>query len=125
MDLFSQRYHSLLVWQKADDFLVEVYKNIVSFPKDELFGIISQFRRAALSVVLNIVEGHARGTSKEFLRFLFIARGSCRECAYIMEFSKRIGYLNERQYEILENKRRLTEFFIQKTIEKLNEEIKK
>jgi len=118
MSIFLQAYHSLLVWQKADDFVTEVYKTVLSFPKEELFGVISQLRRAALSIALNIVEGHARGSQKEFVRFLIIARASNRECAYILEFCKKVGYLKNEQYENLENKRRLSEYFIQKTIDK-------
>lgn len=96
MNIFSQAYYTLLVWQKADDFVLEVYKAVLSFPREELFGVISQLRRASLSVVLNIVEGHARGTPKEFVRFLIIARASSRECAYLLEFSHKVWIFKRR-----------------------------
>ncbi|HBR80791.1 MAG: S23 ribosomal protein [Candidatus Uhrbacteria bacterium GW2011_GWE2_45_35] len=113
---YQQPYCSSLVWQKADKFLLEVYQLTASFPKEELYGVTSQFRRAALSVVLNVVEGKARGSQKEFLRFLFIARASLSECAYLLEFSFKVGYINQEAYNKLEFSRRNTSYFLQQAI---------
>ncbi|MEG3070196.1 MAG: four helix bundle protein [Candidatus Syntrophopropionicum ammoniitolerans] len=72
----------LIVWQKAHDLVLKIYETTQDFPKEELFGLTSQIRRAAVSVASNIVEGKARGTAREFRRFLFMARGSLEETKY-------------------------------------------
>lgn len=75
-----------------------MYKLTASFPKDELFALTSQLRRAALSVPTNIVEGHARNSKKEFHRFLSIALGSLAETEYLLEFAFREKYIEENLY---------------------------
>lgn len=91
-------YKELKVWQKADELAIEVYKATKRFPRDEIYGITSQLRRAALSVPTNIVEGYARKGDKELARFVNIAIGSMAETEYLLDFSKRIGYLNDEDY---------------------------
>ena len=88
-------YHNLLVWGKAHEYTLEIYKITKQYPKDELFGIVSQLRRASSSVPANIVEGSARRTDKEFCQFLVQARGSLVETQYFLELSKDLGYLSE------------------------------
>ena len=88
-------YHNLLVWKKAHEYTLEVYKITKQYPKDELFGIISQLRRASSSVPANIVEGSARRTDKEFCQFLIQARGSLVETQYFLELSKDLNYITE------------------------------
>jgi len=83
----------------ADDLAVVVYEATKSFPREEVYGITSQLRRAAVSVPANIVEGSARGTKKDYLHFLYIARGSLSETQYFLHLSQRLGYL-EPQKEI-------------------------
>jgi len=112
----TQPYHSLLVYQKADQFLMDVYYISTIFPKEEIYGVTSQLRRAALSVVLNIVEGHARGSQKEFVRFLYISRASLSECAYLLEFCLKIKYITEDQYQKIEYNRNNVSYFLQQTI---------
>lgn len=112
-------YHELIVWQRADEFVREVYKITINFPLEEKFGITSQLRRAAISVVLNIVEGQARGTKKDFVRFLLISRGSCSECAYLLEISLSLGYLNQEQYNELEDLRQQANYLLQRLIRSL------
>ena len=68
-------FEKLTAWKKAHDLALMVYKNTLYFPKDEIYGLTSQLRRASLSVPTNIVEGRARGSTVDFIRFLKIARG--------------------------------------------------
>jgi len=90
-------FKKLLVWQKADELAFIIYTLTASFPKDENFGVTSQLRRAVLSVPLNIVEGHSRGRKAEFVHFLNIAMGSLSEVNYLVDFSKRLGYIKSEE----------------------------
>lgn len=83
----------LRAFELADQLALAVYEQTRGFPKDELFGLTSQMRRAAVSVPSNIVEGSARSPEKEFLRFLEIAYGSVRELEYQVSLAERLGYL--------------------------------
>ena len=96
-------YKKILVWEKSHQLTLEVYKLTKLFPKDELFGIVSQIRRASSSVPANIVEGNSRGSTKEFKRFLFQARGSLTETVYFLELSKDLNYICENDFERLYN----------------------
>lgn len=86
-------YTKIRAWQLADDLAVAVYEATKAFPREEIYGIISQLRRASVSVPANIVEGSSRGTKKDYLHFLYIARGSLSETQYLLHLSKRLGYL--------------------------------
>ena len=119
MSDYRQPYESLLVWQKADAFVILVYSNTKNFPKEELYGLTSQLRRASLSVPLNIVEGRARKGFKEYSRFLHISRGSLSECAYLLDVAHRLGYLTDEQFVASEELRRETSFLLQRLIESL------
>ena len=88
-------YADLLVFQKADDLAVRIYEVTATFPKYELYGLVSQMRRAAVSVPSNIVEGFTSHTRKEYVHFLRMAWGSLAELEYQIKFSKRIGYLKD------------------------------
>jgi four helix bundle protein len=83
----------LRAYQLADELAVQVYRVTTSFPKSEAYGMTSQMRRAAVSVPSNIVEGCARESQSEYLRFLEIAFGSLRELHYQFSLSTRLGYL--------------------------------
>jgi len=98
-------YKDLIVWQKADAFAHQVYLKTRSFPKDELFGITSQIRRAALSVPTNIVEGYARKGDKELARFLNIAIGSLTETEYLLGFANRLEYLSQQDFDELDEQK--------------------
>jgi four helix bundle protein len=74
-----QHYQQLIAWQKGIDFVVEIYRITEEFPKAEVFGLRNQLRRAAVSVPSNIAEGQGRATTKDFVHFLHIARGSLQE----------------------------------------------
>ncbi len=94
-------YHNLMVWKKAHEYTLEVYKITKQYPKDELFGIVSQLRRASSSIPANIVEGSARRTNKEFCQFLVQARGSLVETQYFLELSKDLDYLDQDNFNKL------------------------
>jgi four helix bundle protein len=88
-------HRDLVVWQKAMDLAVDVYRLTQGFPKSEMYGLTGQIRRAAASVPANIAEGHARGTTKDYTHFLSIAKGSLMETETFLMLSVRLGYLTE------------------------------
>lgn len=88
-------FEELLVWQKAHEFVLLVYRTTESFPKHELFGLTSQFRRAAVSIAANIAEGYKKKDHKNKLNFLNIAHSSLEECRYYIILSKDLKYQNE------------------------------
>jgi four helix bundle protein len=88
-------YTKIEAWKLADDLTVAVYKATKSFPKEELYGVTSQLRRAASSVAANIVEGSARESIKDYLHFLQIARASLSETQYFLHLAARLEYLSQ------------------------------
>jgi len=87
-------YRELIVWQKAMDLVEMVYRASASFPREEVYGLRSQVRRAAVSVPSNIAEGQARATTADFLHFLSIARGSLKEVETQVIIAQRLGYID-------------------------------
>ena len=85
----------LRAFELADELAVLVYRVTAGFPREELYGLTSQMRRAAISVPSNIVEGCARDSQADYLRFLHIAFGSLRELHYQLSLAKRLGYLSD------------------------------
>ena len=96
----EQRTKNPLI-KKADELAFLVYKISKNFPKEESYGLTSQLRRAALSVPLNIIEGYARKTSKDYRNFLYIAYGSLKETKYLLYFAKRENYIDVNEYNKL------------------------
>jgi four helix bundle protein len=90
----GKNYRDLIVWQKGIALVVEVYKFTRSFPKEELYCLTSQMRRAAISIPSNIAEGQGRRTKKEFANFLSIAHGSLREIETQLMIAQQLGYLS-------------------------------
>jgi len=90
-----RHYRDLLVWQKAITWVECVYAETKTWPSDERFGLISQVRRAAVSVPSNVAEGCARRSTPEFLRFLSIARASLAEAETQLIIAQRLAYLDE------------------------------
>jgi four helix bundle protein len=98
-----KNYTDLTVWQKAMDLVEEIYRLTKEFPREELYGLTSQMRRAAVSIPSNIAEGHGRGSDTEFHRFLRIAYGSLRELETQVLIAERLRYATpERSNEIME-----------------------
>jgi four helix bundle protein len=89
-----RNYADLTVWQKAMDLAETVYKHTAKFPKEELFGLKGQLRRAAVSVPSNIAEGEGRSQRKPFLQHLYISYGSLREVETQAILAGRLGYLD-------------------------------
>jgi four helix bundle protein len=86
-------YEDLKVWRRAMDLVLEVYRSTSTFPKQEIYGLTSQMRRAAVSVPSNIAEGKGRFYRKELLQFLFHARGSLLELQTQITIARELGYL--------------------------------
>ena len=86
-------YTKIAAWKLADDLTVALYERSRGFPREELYGLTSQLRRASYSVPANIAEGSSRESSKDYLHFLYIARGSLSETQYFIHLARRLGYL--------------------------------
>jgi four helix bundle protein len=98
----TNAFRNLLVWNKAMELVTQIYTTTKSFPKEELYGLVSQMRRCAVSIPSNIAEGKMRGSEPEFQRFLGIAFGSAGELETQIELGKRLKYLDGRQCKTLE-----------------------
>jgi four helix bundle protein len=94
----------LRVFELADEVAMLVYRVTAGFPKEELFGLTSQIRRAAVSVPSNIVEGCARDSEADYLRFLNVAFGSLRELHYQLNLSNRLDFLPNEDFSLIEPK---------------------
>ena len=91
-------HKDLRVWQQSIEMVTSIYLVTKIFPKDELFGLVTQMRRAAVSVPSNIAEGYARGTDGEKLHFLRISSGSMSEIETQLILSLNLGYISEESY---------------------------
>ena len=96
-------FRKLKVWEKAHFFILEVYKKTKPFPKEELFGITSQIRRASVSIANNIAEGCGRNSKKEMYNFFNISMGSASEVEYLLLLSYDLSYLKVNDYNDLNN----------------------
>lgn len=99
-------FRKIKAWQLADDLVVAVYGVTKKYPRDEIYGLTSQLRRAAYSGPSNIAEGASRSSQKDYLHFLYIARGSIAEAGYFLHLSFRLGYLDADAYGQLESQAR-------------------
>jgi four helix bundle protein len=86
-------FNELEIWQRGVDLVEKIYKITKSFPKDELYGLIGQLRRAAVSIPSNIAEGFARQHNTEYRQFLYVALGSCAELSTQLTIARRLGYI--------------------------------
>jgi four helix bundle protein len=109
----AKSFTDLIVWQKAHDFVLNVYKLTTSFPKNETYGLVSQFRRAAVSIPANISEGFVKKGKADKLRFYNIAQGSIQECKYYLILSKDLNYTkNNNLIELLDEVAKILQSYI-------------
>lgn len=94
-----KNFKELKVWEKAHKLTLEVYHVTRNFPSEERYGLVSQMRRAAISIPANIAEGVKKKTTRDFLHFLNIAQSSLEELKYYFELSVDLKYINQRVYE--------------------------
>ena len=91
----TRGHRGLVAWQKAMELVTEIYRVTRDFPKDELYGLVSQLRRAAVSVPSNLAEGYGRNSRKEFHQFVGVARGSLAEVETQIEIAKNLHYVSQ------------------------------
>jgi four helix bundle protein len=107
----TQSFQELDAWKAAHLFVLEVYKFSEQFPKGEVFGLVSQFRRASVSIAANIAEGYKRKSKVEKLRFYNISQSSMEECQYYIILSRDLKYINQEKSdkldELIETARKL------------------
>ena len=90
----SKSFTDLIVWQKAHEFVLEIYKVTRDYPMEERFALCSQFQRAAVSIPANIAEGYKKLSKADKLRFLNISQGSLEECRYYIILSRDLSYIS-------------------------------
>ena len=100
----SGSYRDLIAWQKAKSLALDVYRCTRRFPKDEIYGLSSQMRRAAVSIPSNIAEGKGRYSRKEFLQFLYHARGSLLELQTQLSIARDLDYLDLAAFKSMESR---------------------
>jgi four helix bundle protein len=98
-----QNFEDLIVWQKSMDLVEEVYRIAKLLPKDEMYGLSSQMKRAAVSIPANIAEGQERSTSKDFVKLLYIAKGSKGELLTLLSLCARLEFLPASETEAARN----------------------
>ena len=99
----SDSYRDLIAWQKAKSVALDVYRRTRRFPRDEVYGLSSQMRRAAVSVPSNIAEGKGRYSQKEFVQFLYHARGSLLELQTQLSIARDLDYIDLAAFKSLES----------------------
>jgi len=99
-----QDFRQLKVWEKAHHLALDVYKSTVTFPREEMYGLTSQIRRASVSIPTNIAEGCGRRTDADFARFIQIAMGSASETEYELILARDLEFLAKGRFEELQGK---------------------
>lgn len=97
----SKSFEDILAWQNAHNFVLSVYRVTKTFPKEEIFGLTSQLKRASISIPANIAEGYKKKGIKDKLRFLNIAQGSLEECRYYLILAKDLEFVSLEEYNNL------------------------
>lgn len=120
IDRTGKGFRKLIVWQRAHQLVLQVYKLTEKFPKNEMFGLTSQLRRAMVSVPANVAEGYAAGGKGQFKRYLDIEQGSLAEAEYYLILAQDLNYITPSQYEQAETLRAETGFLLHRLIESLN-----
>lgn len=93
-------FKDLAIWQRSHQLTIDIYRATLKFPKEEIYGLTSQIRRAVASIPTNIAEGCGRRTNAELANFLNIASGSASEVEYEILLAKEVGYITEEQCEL-------------------------
>ena len=114
-------FRDLLVWQKSMGLVTNIYDITRNFPKDELFGIVSQIRRCAVSIPSNIAEGYGRNSTNDYLRFLRMSVGSLFELQTQIEISYNIEYLDYEKFNDLYEKTKELERMLSSMIRKIKD----
>lgn len=114
-------FKDLSVWQKAMDLTVTVYKIIRKLPNEERFALSDQLRRAAVSIPSNIAEGQSKDSTREFIRFLRIARGSAAEVETQLLLCNRLGYVEAEEIDIVCNDVKFISIMLYRLIDSLEE----
>jgi four helix bundle protein len=109
-------WKELKIWQESHQLVLRIYEITAFFPKTEFYGLVDQLKRASYSVPANIVEGQSRNTTKDYLHFLYNARGSLEETRYFLILSKDLGFMTEDMYADLENRYSMVSKMLNKMI---------
>lgn len=96
----AKKFQDLIVWQKAHQFVLSTYELTKEFPKTEIYGLTSQFRRAAVSIAANIAEGFKKKGRKDKARFMNIAHGSLEECRYYLILTDDLSYGKTKEMKV-------------------------
>jgi four helix bundle protein len=120
-DRTDKGFRKLIVWQKAHQLAMLVYRLTGDFPKSEMFGLTAQMRRAAVSVPANIAEGRGAGSGGQFGRFLGIAQGSLTEVEYYLILSRDLDYVTGEKYQEAESLRAEVGFLLYRLMQKVRE----
>jgi four helix bundle protein len=117
-------YRNLIVWQKSVALVTDIYTLTKSFPQEEKFGIVSQLNRASVSIPSNIAEGWGRESSKNYLQFLRISRGSLMETETLLEISKNLNYINDSEFKVISDNIEEVSKILQGLIKSIQQKIK-
>ena len=98
---FIKSYKDLIVYQKSYKLALDIYRATQIYPKEEIYGLVSQMRRSGVSIPCNIAEGYRRGHRKEYVQFLYMAHGSCGELETLLSLSWDLGLLDKDSFEKL------------------------
>ena len=117
MNMPAKTFEDLLVWQKAHSFVLSVYRITEKFPKHEIYGLSSQFRRAAVSIAANIAEGFRKRNKTDKARYFNIAQGSIEECRYYLILTKDLGYYdNHETMDLIQEVSKLMDAYIKSVL---------
>jgi four helix bundle protein len=116
-----QPYERLTAWRESYELVIATYRATEAFPKQELYGLTSQARRAAYSVVANLVEGSAKRGNREFRRFLDISIGSIADLSIVFRLARDLGYLSKEAWEKIEDRRRRSALLVWRSYRSLGD----
>ncbi|TYB35360.1 MAG: four helix bundle protein [Flexistipes sinusarabici] len=117
--VLGRSWNDLIVWQKAHNLVLEIFEIVKTFPNEEKYCIVSQIKRSVYSVPANIVEGHSKNSNKDFIKYLYIARGSAEELKYFLLLSRDLEYLENSVYEDLLSKLNEISYLLNRLIKSL------